>query len=200
MGNNAARLMYHLSGDVELRSPEHGFSGVAVCRSVPEEVSAQAKDEMAKKIAQKDSKKLKTGAAEENRSADGDLRAAFQIASNAKGVSGKDAAKVKADNSVSDYFDSTATAYNQANSVFFKEMIQSVQRAGAPNKPYVPPCANTLGGSILDRQYESDMRENKRLLALPAVSRWWGLTKSDRGGRGGGLISLNLREFMCKPP
>ena len=103
MGNNAARLMYHLSGDVELRSPEHGFSGVAVCRSVPEEVSAQAKDEMAKKIAQKDSKKLKSGAAEENRSADGDLRAAFQIASNAKGVSGKDAAKVKSDNSISDY-------------------------------------------------------------------------------------------------
>ena len=52
---------------------------------------------------QKDSKKLKTGAAEENRSAGGDLRAAFQIASNAKGVSGKDAAKVKSDNSISDY-------------------------------------------------------------------------------------------------
>ena len=141
MGNSASRLMYHLSGDVELRSPEHGFSGVAVCRSVPEEVSAQAKDEMAKKIAQKDSKKLKTGAAEENRSADGDLRAAFQIASNAKGVSGKDAAKVKADNKVSDYFDSTATAYNQANSVFFREMIQKCPACrGAQQAFRAPLC------------------------------------------------------------
>ena len=146
----------------------------------PKRSRLKRKTRWARKIAQKDSKKLKTGAAEENRSADGDLRAAFQIASNAKGVSGKDAAKVKPGNKVSDYFDSTATAYNQANSVFFKEMIQSVQRAGAPNKPYVPPCANTLGGSILDRQYESDMRENKRLLALPGVSRF-GIV-SMRGG------------------
>ena len=37
---------------------------------------------------------------------------------------------------------------------------------------YALPCRVTLGGSILDRNYEADIAENKRLLALPGIEKF----------------------------
>ena len=86
----------------------------------------------------------------------------------AAGVGNKLKPKVKADNSVFDFFDGNAIAHNVADSKLFKTMIQDVQAAA----PYKPPDRDTLGGNILDRQYNDDITEDKRLLGLPGVSKF----------------------------
>ena len=85
------------------------------------------------------------------------------------GVFGKDTAKLKADNTVLDFFDGCAVAHSKANSGLFTTMAQSIQAAGTPSKPYEPPRNGTPGGSNLERQYETGMIENERVLGLPGV-------------------------------
>ena len=157
-------MLFHLAGEEGLRYKSAGFSGCAVCANSPDDIKEKAKLEMeaqsSKKVAKCASKISKANSIAE----EGNMRADAQIAAGAKGVFGKNAAKIKADNAVSDFFDGCGVAHNKANSGLFTTMVQSIQAAGTPSKPYEPPKKDTLGGSILERQYETDMIENERIL------------------------------------
>jgi hypothetical protein len=157
-------MLFHLAGEEGLRDKSAGFSGCAVCANSPDDIKEKAKLEMeaqsSKKVAKCASKISKANSIAE----EGNMRADAQIAAGAKGVFGKNAAKIKADNAVSDFFDGCGVAHNKANSGLVTTMVQSIQAAGTPSKPYEPPKKDTLGGSILERQYETDMIENERIL------------------------------------
>jgi len=124
---NAARLQFHLSGDAELRDAEKGFSGIDVCSKVPETVAVSAKAELSEKKKDRDSLSKRSAAAADMADTESDERARTMKQTV---MSGKPLLKIKADNSVSDYFDGTATPHSAVDSFFFRKMIADIQAVG----------------------------------------------------------------------
>jgi len=97
-------MLFHLAGEEGLRDKSAGFSVCAVCANSPDDIKEKAKLEMeaqsSKKVAKCASKISKANSIAE----EGNMRADAQIAAGAKGVFGKNAAKINADSAVSDFF------------------------------------------------------------------------------------------------
>lgn len=124
---NPSRVQYHLTGDDKLRDAANGFSGVEVCTKVPEEIASAAKTEMSGKTGERDSQTKRSTAAAEMADADSEERAKTMKQTT---LPNSPLLKIKADNSVSDFFDGTATPHNRVDSFLFRKMVEDIQAAG----------------------------------------------------------------------
>ena len=77
--------------------------------------------------------------------------------------------KICADNAISNFFDGTGIPHHNTGVVLFNKMMQEVTEAGPG---YNPPGPGSLGGGILERQYEAGLSENQRLLGLEGVAKF----------------------------
>jgi hypothetical protein len=116
---NLARLQFHLSGDNSLRDFTHGYSGVEVCTKVPRDIMDLAKGEMRSKVSSSDSKTKRAAEGSEAVDREGDDRAKTMKQQLLPGVRNKEMLRIKADNSVSNFFDSTATPHSLVDSFYF---------------------------------------------------------------------------------
>jgi hypothetical protein len=127
---NLARLQFHLSGDNSLRDFTHGYSGVEVCTKVPRDIMDLAKGEMRSKVSSSDSKTKRAAEGSEAVDREGDDRAKTMKQQLLPGVRNKEMLRIKADNSVSNFFDSTATPHSLVDSFYFRQMIKDILDAG----------------------------------------------------------------------
>ena len=127
---NLARLQFHLSGDNSLRDFTHGYSGVEVCTKVPRDIMDLAKGEMRSKVSSSDSKTKRAAGGSEAVDREGDDRAKTMKQQLLPGVRNKEMLRIKADNSVSNFFDSTATPHSLVDSFYFRQMIKDILDAG----------------------------------------------------------------------
>ena len=118
---------YHLAGDAALRDTENGFSGVDVCTKIPAEIAAAAKSEMKGKTHERESHSKRSAAAAEIIDANSEERARMMKQTV---IPNSPMLKIKADNSVSDFFDGTATPHSVVDSFFFRKKIEDIQAAG----------------------------------------------------------------------
>ncbi len=101
-----------------------------MCTKAPEEVSSAATTEMDQNICDIGSKGKRSAASAEMAEADSEERAKSMKQQVLPGTGPKSLAVIKADNSVSDFFDGTATAHSIVDSFFFRKMIEDIQAAG----------------------------------------------------------------------
>ena len=122
---NAARLQFHLSGNAELHDKEKGFNGIEVCKKVPDAISRISQEEMQEKASEKDSQMKRSASAAEMGEAESFDRANKMKQQSLPGTGSKAVLSIKADNSVSDFFDGTATPHSVVDSYFFRTMIEN---------------------------------------------------------------------------
>jgi hypothetical protein len=122
-------MIFHLSGNIELRNEGSGFCGSEVCKKVPGAIAERAKDEIRQKISDDTGKAKRSSAAAEISNSESEERAASMKQKTLPGTM-KPISKIKADNSVSDFFDGTGTPHSVVDSYFFRTMIENIQAAG----------------------------------------------------------------------
>jgi hypothetical protein len=127
---NLARLQFHLSGDNLLRDFTYGFNGVEVCLKAPENIMELAKSEMRIKTEGAGSKIKRGAEGAEAVDKEGEERAKAMKQQHIPGVRNKEVLKIKADSSVSDFFDSSATPHSVVDSFYFRHMIKDILEAG----------------------------------------------------------------------
>jgi hypothetical protein len=91
----------------------------------------------------------------------------------------KTVAECEMDGALSDLFDGLRIAHNKVDHPIFKTFFQK-----ACNAPldYHPPCRKTLGGRILDQQYQVNLDERNNHLKH-AGTRKFGMTSTTDGAR-----------------
>ena len=94
---------------------------------VPEELASAAKNEMKGKSSERESHAKRSSAAAEMAAADSEQRAQTMKQTS---LPNSPILKIKADNSVSDFFDGTATPHSRVDSFLFRKMIEEIQAAG----------------------------------------------------------------------
>ena len=89
-----------------------------------------AKGEMQSKVSSSDSKTKRAAEGSEAVDREGDDRAKTMKQQLLPGVRNKEMLRIKADNSVSNFFDSTATPHSLVDSFYFRQMIKDILDAG----------------------------------------------------------------------
>ena len=126
---NACRLQYHLASQISLRDEKKGFFGAELCTKAPEDIQAKAKAEIEGKGAEAEAKGKRKAESSSTADEEGSERAS-QMKQSVSSLDNKPVAKIKADNSVSDFFDGTATPHALVEHVLFTRMISDIVAAG----------------------------------------------------------------------
>ena len=104
-----------------------------------------------------------------------DLRAEH-MQQNLSHLVNKDAKRIKADNSLSDFFDGHGWAQIIADGHLLQAAIKDILAVGPS---YEVPSSTALGGSICERQHAADKDEDARILGLPGVSKFGATLMTD---------------------
>ena len=127
---NACRLQFHLASLISLQNKDKGFFGINLCSQVPEDVKAKAKEEIETKSSDSVSKGKRKAESDTTDDAEAHERAT-RMKGSIPSLDNKPQAKILADNSVSDFFDGTATPYALVDHSLFSRMITNIVAAGA---------------------------------------------------------------------
>ena len=127
--NRNACLQYHLASQFSLRDEKKGFFGAELCTKAPEDIQAKAKAEIEGKGAEAEAKGKRKAESISTADEEGSERAS-QMKQSVSSLDNKPVAKIKADNSVSDFFDGTATPHALVEHVLFTRMISDIVAAG----------------------------------------------------------------------
>ena len=103
--------------------------GAELCIKAPEDIQAKAKAEIEGKGAEAEAKGKRKAESISTADEEGSERAS-QMKQSVSSLDNKPVAKIKADNSVSDFFDGTATPHALVEHVLFTRMISDIVAAG----------------------------------------------------------------------
>ena len=183
---NLFRLLAHLCGDRELCKEGE------LCSEATKPISATTKETCVAKLTLKSTKRTeKRAREEESHEAEsvGDNERAEKVQSRIK-TKTVDACKV--DGALSDLFDGLGIAHNKVNHPLFKRFFSAAMNA-PPD--YKLPSDRTLGGTIMDQQYQANLDERSDALKHEGV-RKFGMTGTTDGATIQKSPLLNFL-FMC---